>query len=127
MALVPSPVNCVGPTASVYTFPFESVTELIVDVVSYHPMITTFRSPCVCASENVADTGLAEVGFEYVPCTKLIEEDCVELTVKLALAILLVAKPLATAIACTVAEADSVNGPLYISDAEALGALPLVV
>src|SRR5438477_371836 len=38
--------------AGAYVFPRLSLTELTVEVVSFHPTATTFRFPAVCASAS---------------------------------------------------------------------------
>src|SRR5689334_13258265 len=45
------PARAVGPTARVYVFPLESVTEATLAVVSFQPTTTTFRFPVDCAEE----------------------------------------------------------------------------
>src|SRR4051794_2499344 len=62
----------VGPTASVYELPAESVMELTVDVPSPQPTMTTLRSPGFCALANVVATDDVGVcGHENALCTNV--------------------------------------------------------
>src|SRR5712692_4299235 len=65
------PDNSVGPTASAYMFPLVSVSEVTVAAVSFHPTMTTFRSPAVCAPVYTAATCDADVGNAAFSWTKL--------------------------------------------------------
>ena len=60
MDCVIAPENCVGPTASEYTLPEESLTEVTVEELSFQPTTTTFKSPAICALENSTETEDAE-------------------------------------------------------------------
>jgi hypothetical protein len=47
-----------------------SVTEVTVEVVSFHPTATTFRSPAVCAAGNLTVTDAESAcGVAYATCT----------------------------------------------------------
>jgi len=54
-------------------FPALSLTDCTVDVVSFHPTTTTFRSPSVCAPGYVTFTVvIALCGVAAAICPKLI-------------------------------------------------------
>src|SRR6266851_7524914 len=65
------PDSSVGPTASAYMFPLVSVSEVTVAAVSFHPTMTTFRSPAVCAPVYTAATCDADVGNAAFTWTKV--------------------------------------------------------
>ena len=55
--------------ATAYVFPAVSVTDAMLDVALFHPMITTFVSPATCAFRYVAETAVTGVwGVATVCC-----------------------------------------------------------
>jgi hypothetical protein len=62
----------VGPTARAYVLWLESATDTTVDVVSFHPTATTFKSLAVCTDVNTTLTlawvvrGVAEFDWTNV-------------------------------------------------------------
>jgi len=63
-------VSFVGPTARLYVLPRESLTELTTLAVSFHPTITTFRFPAVCAPGYATVTVVCDVcGTADLPWT----------------------------------------------------------
>src|SRR5580700_6783864 len=70
MACVAVPLCTTGTAATAYAFPFESTTELIVAVESFHPTTTTFKFPAVCASVYTTVTVVdALCGVAELLCT----------------------------------------------------------
>jgi len=70
MACVAVPLCTTGTAATAYVFPFESTTELIVAVESFHPTTTTFKFPAVCASVYTTATVVdALCGVAELLCT----------------------------------------------------------
>jgi len=54
-----------------YAFPRLSLTELTLEVVSFHPTTTIFKLPAVCATPRVTGTdALAVCGVAALICTK---------------------------------------------------------
>ena len=62
MTCVAAPAQVVGPTATRYVLPLVSVMEFTLDVESFHPTTTTFRSPAFCAAAYFTPTELADTG-----------------------------------------------------------------
>src|SRR5580704_15260455 len=87
MACVAVPLCTTGTAATAYVFPFESTTELIVAVESFHPTTTTFKFPAVCAIVYTTDTVVCGLcGVAELLCTKAMgtAEETVKLTLLLA-------------------------------------------
>jgi len=63
----------VGPIARAYEFPWLSVTVFTVEVASFQPTTTMFRSPAVCAPGKATDTvAVDDCGVAAATCPKLI-------------------------------------------------------
>src|SRR5713101_7416141 len=107
------PEKAVGPTARTYVLPFVSVTVFTVDVASFQPTTTTFKSPAVWAPVYVVATDdEVAVGLEFT-CTKAIAGGGgAVVTVTVAFADLLVSA-CAIAVTVTVAGLGTVAGAVY--------------
>src|SRR5580704_9509525 len=69
MTWVALPALVVGPAATLYWLPRESVTETTLEVESFQPIATRLRSPAFWAAAYCTARLPADVGSADVPCT----------------------------------------------------------